>query len=741
MIARLATLVAIASLIGIRGLSATDIPALSGSDTTLPEVVVTASSAADGSAADGYRAKTAEVGPLGSMSLQDTPFSIHVVSSELIGNLQASSASEALRYSPTIQPALASNRSSDYFMIRGFVSSLNSNNTAIDGMRTYALMVPIEDKERIEIMDGPDSFLYGVTSPGGMVNYILKRPTSAPLATVTVGDYGGSEFYTRGDFGGPLDKKGNVSYRFNALYVGDGSMAIPDQTHERLLLSGALDWKLTPGTVLSFDASYFNRDLEDPQAIFLIGTPAKVKGVQYPGVTHVPDAPDASKNYGAPYCYTKDSYWQLGAELNSRINETFTVRAAFRYNEAENQSPNLRNQFLDNEGHFNEQMYVKGVNQTLVAQGYLFLDSTFKTGPVAHKFTVGYAQDHVENLNVFPKQNLTYTTSGFISDLSNPTYAPFSSFSNVVISSGPPYRTTAVTNYSNVLFGDQIEITRQWGLLLGVTVATVENQNWDLVTGKSLPGVNKTAPTPCVALTYKPIPTVTLYGSFIQSLQNAGTVAYGKGYINEGEALAPYLANQEEIGVKTNLGQMFLTAALFRIDKDAYTVTSGNRYTEGGTEVHQGVEVTAMGKVTRDWTVCGGFTLLNATIDDQKINKAGTSLAGKTPDGVPQQVAKLYTEYAIPLVPGLSLTGGVSYVGWEYVDNTPNKNMNKMSIPAVVTGEVGCRYKTRVQNHDLTLRFNVLNVSGENYWTSKGDNMLYLGDPRTFVFSAELAWF
>ena len=205
--------------------------------------------------------------------------------------------------------------------------------------------------------------------------------------------------------------------------------------------------------------------------------------------------------------------------------------------------------------------------------------------------------------------------------------------------------------------------------------------------------------------------------------------------------LMPYLASQEEIGVKTNLGQMFLTAALFRIDKNAYTVTSDNRFTEGGTEVHQGVELTATGKITRDWTVCGGVTFLDATIEDQKINKAGASLAGKTPDGVPQQVAKLYTEYAIPQVPGLSLTGGVSYVGWEYVDNTPNKNMNRMSIPAVVTGEVGCRYKTRVQNHDLTLRFNILNVSGENYWTSKGDNMLYLGDPRTFVFSAELAWF
>jgi len=753
------SLVVTAALFSVLNFSAAAEPAaaqaLSGSATavtTLPEVVVTAATPQDGSPEAGYRVGSAMVGPLGCMSLQDAPFSIHVVSADLINNLQASSPTEALRYSPTIQPALASNRASDYFMIRGFVSSLNSNSTAVDGMRTYNLMVPVEDKERIEVMAGPNSFLYGITSPGGMVNYILKRPTTTPLASVTVGDYGGSEFYTRGDFGGALDKGDRVAFRLNALYADGGSMAIPDQTHERALISGALDLRLAPETVISFDASYFQRDLEDQQAIFLIGPGKKTKinGVTYSGTTtFIPDAPDASRNYGAPYGYTKDSYGQYGTELTSKLSEIFTLRSAFRYTTADNESPNLRDQFLDDAGHFNEVIYGKGLHQTSTVQGNCFLDAKFETGFLAHKVTLGYAQDYVENLNPFPNQNLTYTTVGFVSSLADPTYAPFASFRDPKgksitlspISSGPPYRTTDTTNYRTILLGDQMEITPKWGLLLGATVATIENHNWDVVTGTSLPGVNQTALTPTAALTYKPIPKLTAYCSYMESLQNAGTVPFGVGYLNQGDALAPYLARQEEVGVKTTLGEVNLTAALFHIDKAAYSVTSDNRYTEGGTEVHQGIELTATGKITPDWTITGGLTLLSAEIDDQQINKSGVSLSGKTPDGVPQQVAKLYTEYALPCVSGLSLVGGISYVGREFVDATSNHNLDTLSIPGVVTGELGCRYKTKIRSHPVTLRFDVTNITGENYWTSKGDNMLYLGEPRTFAFSAEFAWF
>ncbi|XHR26718.1 MAG: TonB-dependent receptor [Chthoniobacteraceae bacterium] len=716
------------------------------------EVIVTGSVPQNGSAEAGYRVDSASVGPLGNMKLQDTPFSISVVSSDLIENLQASTPTEALRYDPTIQPALASNRSSDYFMIRGFVSSLNSNSTAVDGMRTYNLAVPVEDKQQIEVMAGANSFLYGITSPGGMVNYILKRPTATPLANVTMGDYGGSQFYTHGDFGGALDKAGKVTFRLNAVYADDGSMAISDQTHERSLISGALDWRMAPDTVLSFDASHFQRNLDHQQAIFLIGSgkATKINGVTYSGVTTViPDAPDASKNYGSPFCYAKDSYNQYGTEFTSKLSDIFTIRSAFRYNEAENENPSLRNQFLDDAGHFNEVMYVKGKHQTNTTQGNFFLDSTFETGAISHKVTLGYAQDYVENLNPYPDQNLTYTTDGFVSSLSDPTYASYESFKNskgksitlAPISSGRPYRTTDTTNYRTILLGDQIELSEKWGLLLGATVATIENQNWAVATGDRLPGVNQTALTPTAALTFKPIPCVTTYASYIESLQNAGTVPTGYGYRNENAALSPYLARQEEIGIKTTVGEMNLTTALFRIDKAAYTVTQDNYYTEGGTEVHQGVEFTATGKVTPDWTISGGFTLLNAEIEDQRTNKAGTSLSGKTPDGVPEQVAKLYTEYAIPFVPGLSLVGGISYVGREFVDSSANHNMDTMTIPAVVTGEVGARYKANIRGHDVTLRFNVTNVTGENYWTTKGDNMLYLGEPRTFAFSAELAWF
>ncbi|XHR31230.1 MAG: TonB-dependent receptor [Chthoniobacteraceae bacterium] len=705
---------------------------------TTTEVVVTGSVPQDGSAAAGYRVATASAGPLGNVNLQDAPLSIHVVSADLIKNLQASSASDALRYEPTVTAILGSDRSSDYFLIRGFVSSpFNGEGNAIDGMRTYSLLTPVEDKERIEVLDGVSSFLYGISAPGGMINYVTKRPTDQPLATLTIGDYGGSEFYTHLDAGGRLDKNGKWLYRFNALY-GDGDAAIDSLSQNRYLLSGAVDWKPTEETTVSFDLARSYRKEDQPQALIVPGAATTINGVKYPGVTSIPDAPDATKNYGNPLCYTMDLYNRVGVGLTQKLSDIFTIRTNFRYTYDANQAPNLRNWLVDNDGHYYQQIYNKGLHVNHTSQANFFLDATFDTGAFGHKVTLGFVENYLERLTPYPNANKRFNTTGFVSSLSDPEAAALADFGSIEVSSGGPYRKTEVRNDYNFVVADQIEITKQWGLLVGATVATIDDDSWAAATGISNPGVMETAVTPAVALTFKPIPAVTTYASYMESLQNAGTVAAG--YANEYQSLDPYLTRQAEVGAKATVGNVNLTAALFYMDKAAYTVDTDNNYTEGGTEVHKGIEFTATGKLTREWTILGGFTLLDAEIQSQR-STSGVDYNGKTPDGVPAQTFKLYTEYKLPFVDGLTLIGGVTYTGREYVDNSANLNMNLMTIPGVAVGEVGLRYETKVYGKDVALRFNVENVTGENYWVTDTSNFLYVGNPRTFVFSATVAWF
>ena len=111
------------------------------------------------------------------------------------------------------------------------------------------------------------------------------------------------------------------------------------------------------------------------------------------------------------------------------------------------------------------------------------------------------------------------------------------------------------------------------------------------------------------------------------------------------------------------------------------------------------------GRLTESFTVTGGFTVLQATVNDVTV----ASINGNVPVGVPQHMARLYGEYALPL-PGLTLTGGISYNGSVYANAA-----NTLSVPAVTTGDLGLRYATRIEGHDTTFRFNVQNITNENY--------------------------
>ena len=689
-------------------------------DTELPEVVVAEKSAPkkestppakEGSAESGYRSTTATVGPLGRMSLQDTPYSISVTPSALIEDIQAGNPTDALKLNPTVNPEMGSNRTGDYLSIRGFI---NSENQAMDGMRqALGNGAVLEDKERIEILSGADSFLYGIASPAGMVNYVLKRPTPERLLKVTLGDYGGGQAYTHVDAGGPIDNAGKLGYRINLLGVDDGSTGIDSESHKRTLFSGAFDWHVTPKTLWSFDSSYCHRDLEHMQAFFKIGT-----------VTRVPDAPDASRNYGAPYNGSENTHTSYGTGLTSVINSMFTVRTAFRYSDYEsNGFRSMRNVWVDNAGDYKQQMmYYLGQQKEETIQGNIFLDSSFHTGFAKHKVTAGYIVDHVPESETSPGTATYSFPATTIFNMSNPGYSPYP---NITISKHTPYIMTERVTRQSVILADQVVLSRRWSVLGGATYAKIRDINYPASTGDVKTIYDKGQFTPSGAIMFKPISAITTYVSFIEAL-NEGPIAPDDA-TNANAILPPFMSTQEEAGVKAVFRRMSVNAAFFRIEQaNAYTDPVTGIYSEDGREVHIGGEVSWSGKITNDLTLLGGFSVLRATI--QKTSTA--AMEGKTPQAVPESIARLYGDYALPFLRGLSLTGGVYYTGKEWVNDS-----NTLSISHVVTGDVGARYRRKVLGKDTTFRLNVNNVTDKNYWTTKGGGMLYLGSPRIVATS------
>jgi len=689
-----------ASAFGAEATSGTDVAVLS-------EVQVRADQEREGTAESGYRNRTAALGLLGIKPLEDVPYSISVTSSDFIKNIQASRPTEALRYDPAVNPEMGSNRNGDYLAIRGFV---NSSNQALDGMRSsVAAGGWLEDKERVEVMSGATSFLHGIASPAGMVNYVLKRPTATPYRSVTVGAYGGGQDYVHLDMGGPLDPEGRFGYRLNVLGVNDGNTGVDHESDPRSLFSTAVDWHLSRDTLLSFDAAHYHHKLQYAQAYFFVNN-----------ITSIPTAPDASKNYASPYSLAEAYYDTVGLQLTSKINDQISLRSALRHGRIDQRFQSIRDRMVNNAGDYTqEMMYYGSPNVTTEDRGNVFVDFTFQTGSLAHALTAGFVASRSET-SMAPTSTYNFPAGNIVS-LNNPTYQP-----NPNVNTSQHAYTTQRMRQNNFLLADDIRFNERWSVLVGANRSSLDDKNYSSSNGKQTSAYDKSALTPSLALTYKPGLGVTLYSSYIEALEEGATAPNTAA--NAGEVLKPYLSTQYELGTKLTLGAVDLKAALFRIEKDsAYTDPISNIFAADGRQVHRGTEVSFVGKVSEHLTLLGGLSLLDA-----KLTKtANAAMLGKTPQAVPDKMARLYGEYALTAVPGLVLVGGVSYTGAMWAND-----LNTLSYPGVTTGEVGLRYASFLGGHKATYRVNVTNVTDKNYWTSKGGSMLYLGSPRTLAASA-----
>ena len=261
--------------------------------------------------------------------------------------------------------------------------------------------------------------------------------------------------------------------------------------------------------------------------------------------------------------------------------------------------------------------------------------------------------------------------------------------------------------------------------MIGANYATVIQTSYS--NGIQSSKYDKSELTPTLSLMYKPFDDLTTYVTYIESLEQGQIV--NDDYSNSGEILDPLVSKQYEIGAKYSLNEsILLTSALFRIEKaNQYSdfATPKPKYVQDGKQIHQGLEITATGKVTDNLTIFGGGTLMD--IEVEKSNNP--AIEGKKPTSAATKMAKLYAEYNIPFISGLTVTGGAYYTGERYGDS-----MNTDKIPSYTLYDAGLRYKTKLDKYPTTFLVNVSNLTGKDYWASAN----YLGDPRSVAFSMKM---
>lgn len=684
-------------------------------DGSVPQVVVTdTKDTPEGSAENGYRTSTGTLGPLGQTTLQDTPYSLHVTPGELIENSNAHTVGDALKTNPTATVLMSSAgySSMSRMMVRGFTAADQSEmrDGLVDRSFTYA---PIENVDRIEVLNGFSGFLYGFSALGGSVNYVSKQPTDTPLASVAVGNYGGGLNYVHADLGGPVEATGGkVGYRLNA-YREDGETYVDGSDQDRGLVSARVHYNVAPDTKLWTDIWHQEYHATGLQSYFGLASGVKV-----------PDASkfDANTQYGQDWTYNKSEKTVAGLGLDTKLNDTFSLRTGYRYGYMWRDYAYVGNTLINDGGDYTER-YTRSPRQHETTHSeYALIDAKVKTWDIGHTITTGYS-----GTDFFYSRGADVSTTLGGSNIDS------------TAAYDDPDMTVGGNNqwmkqyYDNYMVSDRITFNDSWSALVGINHAVLKQVTWG--SGAAISTGNYTAKrsTPSYALMYKPVPNVTTYASYMEALVG-GESNSGASTVNRYEILPPSLSEQYEIGAKTTIGGVDLSAALFRIDKvNSEVDPSDNVFKQDGREIHQGIEVMGSGKLTDRLTVVGGFTWMDAHIEKATANPATED---KTPVNVPEKQARLYVEYALPWVPDLTVTGGANYFGKRPVDV-----MNSDYLDAATTFDAGLRYEPEVYGHKVDVNLTVSNLFNTDYWAyyRSGDGLL-LGAPRVVSLSLKTTW-
>lgn len=649
----------------------------------------------------GYRSESAAVGPLDNVSLKDIPYSVNVTSGELIENRNAHTPAEALQTNPTATLLMAPNTYSSLsrMMVRGFNAA--DQNELRDGLtdRSFTLP-PVENIDRIEVTNGLSAFLYGFTQAGGVVNYISKQPTPSPMANISIGSYGGGIKFAHADLGGPIDTGGRLGYRFN-IYREDGNTYIHSGKQARTLLSGVIDYKILPGTHLKADIYQQDYDVKGLQTYFLLPS----------GSTIIPSAFDPGKQYGQPWTYNESTKTLMGLSLDSKLNDVFHLRAAYRYGTMWRKYSYVANALLDNNGTYKETYWDSPRQYEKTNSEYVLMDAVFHTGPLFHHLTFGYTgTGYSYQRGVDVNQVLGNSRIDSIASYDIPKYAA-------------GLTTNQTQTFTNFMISDRIELSGAWSALLGLNQARLHQTAGGIYTGISTSNFTQSKLTPSIGLLYKPSGNITAYTSYMQGLTAGGTSPATAA--NANEILNPAISNQFEAGIKATFGMIDLTAAAFRINQiNEFLNPADNIYKQDGREVHKGIEVTATGKLTNRLTLTGGFTLMNA-----RVKKAATAaLDNKIPLNVPEKLGRIYLEYALPGTDGLTVSAGENYNG-----KRPVNTANTAFLPGAATTDAGLRYQPGFWKRRVSLSANVTNLFNKYYWINyrNGDG-LQLATPRIF---------
>jgi iron complex outermembrane receptor protein len=662
----------------------------------------------------GYVAKQSVTATKTDTPILETPQSISVVTQDQIAAQEAQTLPQALRYTPGVitEPYGASSLSND-IKIRGFLAPryLDGLRLPVDSVITFAqARIDPWGLERIEVLKGPSSGLYGETSPGGLLNMISKRPTVERQSQIELQTGSFDRAQAAFDFGGPIDADRTLLYRLVGL--ARKTDTVIDLTNERhAFIAPSFTWQPTGDTRFTILTS-FQRDHGDGQPQQYL--PAY--GTLFPNINgQIP----YDRNIGEPGF----DHWQfkqdlIGYAFEHRFNDVFQFRQNVRSGNVTMYLTSMRNElaFPNMVTTLRSGNDIRSWAKTFGADNQVQAD--FATGPVLHKVLMGVDYQKQDS---FAAYSFGF---GFPINIYDPIYGiavpNVNTFTPVISQTSDQYQTGFYAQ-------DQIKLDR-WILTL-----TGRQDHWAASTINYLASAridqSSTANTGRAGLSYIFDNGVAPYVSYSTSFEPVvGISRLGA----HGEVFKPTTGEGREVGVKyqpVGLNALF-TTALFEI-------TQQNVLTTDPVNPFFSIQTGAKMSLTDRLDLVGGFTHIEPI-----VTASTTGNVGKDVVNIPRDYAALWAKYTFREGPtaGLGFGGGVRYIGASFMDQ-----LNTVKIPGYTVFDATLSYDLAYLNRDLTglkLQVNATNIFDTYYVATCFTALPYcgLGAPRTVLATLKYAW-
>jgi iron complex outermembrane receptor protein len=654
--------------------------------------------AAAGGADDAYSDPVATTASKRPVPKIETPAAVTTVPREVIDDQQAEGLEEALRnVSGTVfadggegvnisSRGLSATTYQDGFLLTGFTGG-DVNRSQLD---TYNI-------ERIEVLKGPASVLYGRANPGGIVNLITRKPEreAAYEAGMRVDDEGG--WRPTLDLTGPISDDGSVRYRLNAMYE-DGESHREKVESEDYAVAPSLAWDITDDTSLLIQTEFIDFE-ETPDG----GVPGR-DGELVSGIS-------SDAFFGEPDDERTIERETLKVTLDHDFGQGWSWKNAVRLESDDTLSEFARPDGIAADGRTATRSFITSGSETEDYRWRSELTGTLQTGGIEHDLLLGFELGRRESEVLFsgaPIDGIDIFNPSFGAEPGNPNFT---------------FVSNSERDLAGVFAQDRLALSDAWTLVLGGRYDYVDQTIVSGLVGNTSeqPAKEDQKFSPNAGVVYRPTEQYSVYFNWSRSFQPVNGALSDA----QGDILEPETGELFEVGTKAELadGRLTGTAAVFRIDRENVAESvPGQPFQENQGEVRsEGFELDVKGELLPGWEIVGAYAYTDATIED---NPDSTRIGNEVSE-IPEHSGRLWSTYQFQGgdLDGLGFSGGVTYVG-----SRPRTDANEDELASYETVDAGIFY----EQPRFTARLNVRNVLDEedNILGRKRGTFLRVGPPR-----------